>query len=614
MTVKPKSRFVALALVVVLLLFLPQLGLQIYWQRQIELIAIYTLLVSGLNLTFGYAGELALGQVATLAGGAYTAAILTSHGHSDLILDFVCSIVVAVVLGLIVGIPGLRLTNWSLGLVSLFLLLIVPNILDEFSSQTGGAEGLPGIIDPTVFGQSLGNLGFYEISIVVMCLWIVVARNAVTSPYGAALGSLRQSGTLARSLGLSVTRLKLTTYVLGNVPAGLAGCLYAFYSGYVTPVAFNFSLAVALLAASILGGSASIYGAPLGAALLVLGPLRTTSFNTSSTLIYGLFLVFVGLVFRGGFARVGHWVLAWIATRIVRPDRTADAPVAESSELKSLPGDVLTVDAVTKSFGGVDALSEVSLRAVPGAVTAVIGPNGAGKTTLLNAICGYFPIDAGSLTLGEDRLARRRPNRVASLGVSRTFQTPRIQTDMTALEVAATGAITKRWPSWYVSVLRLPGHWRALRSARARAAESLAICGLDTVAGTRADSLPLGTRRLLEVARSVVSSPRLILLDEPAAGLDEHALRDLESTIRFLCASGATVVLVEHNVPFVMDLAAHVVVLEFGKVIATGTPAEIVGNQRVRESYLGRQVDLVEQSPAPVKASFEESERGGSGS
>ncbi|GAA2372113.1 branched-chain amino acid ABC transporter ATP-binding protein/permease [Dactylosporangium salmoneum] len=578
----------AAALVGALLIVLPPAVLGIYGQRQLIVIAVYTLIVSGLNISFGYGGELALGQVAMFAAGAYVSAVLADHGHKDILLALVASVVAAGVIGVVSGVPGLRLSHWSLALTSFFVVLLVPKVLSLFKEQTGGLLGMSTTFEPTIFGRTLGFTGFFCFALGVTVVWMAIFRNLILSRFGDELRVLRESPLLASSLGLSVFRVRISAYLLGSLPAGAAGCLIAYLNGFVSPDGFRFDLAVALLAAAVVGGSDSIYGAIIGSALLVLGPLQASGAATYSVLVYGLFLLVIGVVFSGGIAGLLRLGLRRLAGSTSTPlGVSAEAAAADFSE-HSIPGERLEVRGVTKSFGGVRALNDVTLSAAPGQVTALIGANGAGKTTLLNAISGFVAMDQGEVQLGQERLDGRPPYRIARSGVRRTYQTPLIPQSMTALEVVTSGRLGSAGAGKLAAILRLPSFWRARRADLDAGYGALAFAGQATIATTDARSLPLGTRRLLEVVRAMAGEPRLILLDEPAAGLDEEGLEELGRLIRRASDAGGTVILVEHNIGFVLGLADHVHVLELGRVIASGTPDHVRAHPDVIASYLGR--------------------------
>lgn len=574
----------------VILVILPLIGVDDYWQRQIMLIGVYTLMCSGLNLSFGYAGEMALGQVGIFAAGAYITAIFYNHGITDILLAILASIALAALTGVLSGIPGLRLSRWSLAIVSFFLILLIPSLTQVLQTQTGGLLGLPGIIGPTLFGQALSNTSFYVVTVIVVALWMFAFRNMIVSPFGAALRVLGESPTLAESLGRSAFRLKISAYVLGALPAGIAGALFTYLTGFVSPDSFTIDVLIAVLAATVVGGADSVWGAPLGAALLVLGPLQASSFQEYSIAAYGVFLLVVGVLFSGGIVGLVRAAARRLSRRAAGPPvSTADDPaLPEAPARLPIPGERLTVSGIEKSFAGLQALGGVELAAEAGEITAIIGANGAGKTTLLNTISGFLSTDAGEVRLGGRLLTGSRPYKVARLGVGRTFQTPQIPKSMTVLQIVESGRLAKSAARLMASILRLPSFYRAKREDRAAALAALSFAGLAHLAGQEAGALPLGTRRLLEVARCVAGAPNVLLLDEPAAGLDDDSLRDLGSLMRRTREAGGTVVIVEHNVPFIMDIADNVFVMDLGKVIASGPPEVVRTDPRVIDSYLGR--------------------------
>ncbi|GGM75287.1 ATP-binding cassette domain-containing protein [Dactylosporangium sucinum] len=573
----------------VLVAALPSLGLGFYWQRQVMLIAVYTLLCSGLNLSFGYAGELALGQVAVFASGAYVAAILFNHGHTDILLALLVATALAGVAGLISGIPGLRLSHWSLALVSFFFVLLIPSLVSILDEYTGGSAGLPGVLGPTLFGRPLFGRDFYYVAIAATLLWMLVLRNMVVSRFGAFLRVMAESPTLAESLGGSVRLLQIQAYVIGALPAGIAGVLFTYMTGFISPTTFTLSLLIAVLAATVLGGADSVWGAPVGAAILVLGPLQAASFQKYSSAVYGIFLVFVGVVFSMGLAGLARIVRRrLLLRRLARAGAAGGSGAAGELGELSIPGERLEVAGVAKAFAGLKALNGVDLTVEPGTITAIIGANGAGKTTLLNLISGVLRADAGTVTLAGRPITGLRAHQVSRLGVGRTFQTPLIPPRMTVLEVVESGRLRSGAVGLLPAILRLPRYYRVRREDRAAALVALSFAGLEHLAHQPAGSLPLGTRRLLEVVRAVAGRPHVLLLDEPAAGLDDEGLRELEMLMRRTREAGGTVVLVEHNVPFVMSVADRVHAMELGRVIASGPPDVVRRDQRVIDSYLGR--------------------------
>ncbi|XVQ14986.1 ABC transporter permease subunit [Spirillospora sp. CA-255316] len=580
--------------VLVLVLLLPTLGLPVYWSRQLMLVAVFALVVSGLNLTWGYAGELALGQVAFFAVGAYATAILRLHDHTDLLLAAAVSMAAAGVLGFLASIPALRMQGWPLALASFFLVLLIPDVIVVFERWTQGLRGIVGVFNPSLLGVEIARQDLYVVVMLFVAACFLVLRNLIQSRYGLALQVMKESNQLAESLGLGVGRLRFSAYVIGAMPPGLAGCLYAYLLGIVLPSSFSLSLVITIVAASVVGGTRSIWGAPIGALVLVLGQTQTASFENYSLIFYGIFVVLMGAVFRGGLADLGRWAIR----RLAKPDaRRAVGPSDADDVLDlTLPGQRLEVEGLFKSFGGLNALRGGDLRAEPGEITALIGPNGAGKTTMLNAISGFIRADSGSIRLGGRELSGLKSSTIARAGVGRTFQTPHIPTEMTALEVVESGRLRDGRLGVVRAVLRLPGFWRTRRSDRAAAMSALRFADLEALADQDARALPLGTRRLLEVVRAVAGVPAVLLLDEPAAGLDDDALERLKELLRRVKAAGATIVIIEHNVPFVMSLADTVWVLDLGKPLAHGTPDEVSTDETVIATYLGRRHGTVEDS------------------
>ncbi len=349
--------------------------------------------------------------------------------------------------GLASGIPGLRLGGWPLAMVSFFLVLLIPDILSIFNKQTGGFAGLVGVPPFHLFGHTLTFRGLYLFCLVVTVLWLAVMRNLVNSRQGASFLVLRQSPVLASSLGVGVYRMKLTAYALGAIPAGLAGAMLVSLNRFIDPTVFSFSLVIAVLAASVLGGAASVYGAVFGAILLQIGPLRSNSFQQYAPLVYGGFLLVTGVLLSQGVAGIVRPLLYRVlpSSRISTVRSSTDG--SREMPIGALPGDDLVIEGLTKRFGGVRALDDVSVRAGPGRITAIIGPNGSGKTTLLNVISGFYRPDRGTVRLGRDELQHLSPHAIARLGVARTFQTPLVPQSLTTAEVVSTGRYGRTLPA-----------------------------------------------------------------------------------------------------------------------------------------------------------------------
>ncbi|HLH68711.1 MAG TPA: branched-chain amino acid ABC transporter ATP-binding protein/permease [Candidatus Dormibacteraeota bacterium] len=578
-------------------LALPTLGTGPSLVHEVEIIALYSMVVVGLNLTYGYAGELALGQAAIFAGGAYATGILAMatiyhHPVLDLAITLPVSALVAALVGFISGAPGLRVAGWALAYISFFLVLLIPDMASAFPAATGGLIGLTPIPNPSFLGIQLDSNGVYWAMIGCAIVVFAVFRNLIRSRHGEALQVLRQSPIMASSLGISVYRLKLMAYVIGAIPAGIAGGLYCYLNNFLSPGLFDIYTAIGFIAASVLGGSRTIYGGIVGVVILQeIGPLHTSSFTQYALPVYGALLVTFGVVLTGGLTGSLGTAIDLFRRRFLRDKQPSLEPQEFSGDVGHFEGAELVVTGVSKSFGGNQALSDVSLTATPGKVTAIIGPNGSGKTSLLNIVSGFYRPDKGTVRLGDQDLTLKAPSKVALAGVARTFQTPSIPAGLTCLQVVSSARYARDTSGLMAAILRLPSYRRKVRRDIEEGERLLGVVGLSHLAKAQATTLPLGTRRLLEVARALVARPAAILLDEPASGLSMDEVRRLSRLICQIAAAGATVVVIEHNFQMMLEVADVINVLREGRLIATGSPTEIRSNPVVIESYLGEETE-----------------------
>jgi branched-chain amino acid transport system permease protein len=577
---------------------LPLFGGGPFLMREVEIFCIYSMVVVGLNFSWGYAGELSLGQAAMFAAGAYTSGMIAMGKFNgiqnpNLLLTIPATIVAAAFIGFLSGVPGLRLGGWALAMTSFFLVLLVPDLANAFPKYTGGFTGLAPIPDPALFGIQLDKTALFAAVVVVTILVFAVFRNMVVSRHGIALQVLRQSPVLASSLGMSVYRMKLMAYIVGAIPAGIAGGLLSFLDNFIGPNSFDFFTTISFLAASILGGQRTVYGAIVGTVILQeVGPLHTSIFQQYAMAVYGVFLVVGGILLSGGLGGTVGSMINLFKRRVLKHQVPKLEARDASFDLGTYHGQTLEIRDVNKRFGGLQAVSSVSITAAPGRVTAIIGPNGSGKTTLLNLVSGFYRSDGGSITLGETALGGKRPAAIAVAGVARTFQTPSIPTTISCLDVVGSARYARDRAGLISAILRLPNYTRKLRRDREEGQQLLNAVGIGHLARTEAAALPLGTRRLLEVARALAARPALVLLDEPASGLDVDDVRRLSTLIRMTAKAGATVVVIEHNFQMMLDVADTINVLREGHLVATGSPTEIRVNPVVMESYLGEAVEV----------------------
>jgi branched-chain amino acid transport system permease protein len=596
------------AVVTVLIGVLPRLGLANYWTRQALLVAVMALLVSSLNLSLGWAGEFNMGLPALAAAGAYVSAFVATRWVNDLGLCLLLAAVAAVVVGLLAGAPGLKLGGWMLAVCTFLLVTLIPVTLQIIPYRIlGGQSGFTGIPRAEIFGNRLDRSGFFLAVIVVTSLWFAVYRNAVRSPFGTSLLVLQHGPVLAPSLAMSPYRLKLTTYALASLPAGMAGTLLAFADRFVAPESLGLGLILNVLVASIVAGRRSIYAIFIGVAFVQVITTVSTNFGEYGEVAFGVLLVLGGLVFGGGIAGLGKRLVRQYLRRTKLS--TVDKPASESTvddkpAIPALAGQDLRLESVSKVFGGVVAVREVSLVARAGQITALIGPNGSGKTTTLNLINGFQRPTSGRVLIGDKDVTGRPARWVARCGVARTFQTPAIPAELSVLDVVASSRIQAHQVSLLSTILRLPGYRRTVATHHEAAARWLDILGLGALAAEPAAAMALGTRRMIELARALCAEPAVVLLDEVASGLDRAEVAELAAVLRAVRDAGATVILVEHNFSLVQSLADHVVVLAEGAVLTDGDPRIIAEHPDVLERFLGSGAGVsgttIAESPTPL--------------
>jgi branched-chain amino acid transport system permease protein len=553
----------------VAVVFLPYYGLAGYLPAEVALVLIYAMVISGLNVAFGYAGELALGQVFLFAVGAYVAGALNVHGTTNALAGIAAAGLAAGLVGVLVGLPGLYLGKYTFAMISFFLVTLIPALTDIFQTYTGGAVGLVGVLPPTLFGATLDGNSLYIFIVLVVGVWFLLCRSFLISPYGRALRVVKKSGVLAQSCGMSVYRMRVLAYVIAAVPAGIAGAMFAYLYNVVSPSSFALYGAIGVFAGSLLGGAVSLYGAVIGAAIVEGGPIVSTAFSQYAAIAYGLMLVIGGVLLRGGLTGLIQ-SFGFIRRNLARYGPASRLAGVQPTPLASfLPaGEQCVITDARKSFGGAVALDGVSVVAEGGKITALVGANGSGKTTLLNVISGFYPPDAGEVRLGARELTSLRSWQIARAGVARTFQTPSIPEGLTVAEVVGSAQFSRREVGLVRTVARTRKYRRASAEQLGEVLGALSALGLAELAGREAGSLSLGTRRLVEVARALVARPRLILLDEPASGLDEGEIDTLKNVLLRLRGWGTSVLLVEHNAAFVADIADRTYVFREGRVVA----------------------------------------------
>ena len=540
----------------------------------LALVALTAVVGVGLNILLGLTGQVSLGHVGFYAIGAYTVAILTLKGV-DFWIALPLAGAVAGIVGFVLALPALRVTGPYLAMVTIAFAFIVQHGTIEWRTLTGGSNGLMGIPPP-----SIGALIFSEREMAMLAVALAGAslyafHRLARSGWGMAMVAVRDAEPAARSIGLNPVIVKTAAFSLSAVFTGLAGGIFAPLLMFVAPDSFPFSQSILFLFAVIVGGAGWTFGPVVGALVSVVLPELLSGLAEYRLLFFGAALL----------------VILWVAPEGVLGLLARLWPRRDSAMAVSTPFDVgafltptgapgaLEVRDLGITFGGIKAATAVTFTAPPGKVTSVIGPNGAGKTTVLNLIGGFYRPDSGSIRLGERELAGRAAWKVARAGIARTYQTTKLFATMSIVDNVLIALRRGRLGSMAADA--------ASRGDRDAAEALLAFVGYHGSLSTPAGDLPHVDRRLVEIARALAMRPRVLLLDEPAAGLMRSDKDALSRLIRRIADLGIAVILVEHDMKLVMGISDAVIVLDAGVRIAAGSPIEVRHDPRVLKAYLG---------------------------
>jgi ABC-type branched-subunit amino acid transport system ATPase component/ABC-type branched-subunit amino acid transport system permease subunit len=572
------------AVLVALAVALPFVGND-YWAVIASRAAIYWVLVAGLNLIVGFAGQLAIGYVSLLTLGAYVTSVLAAGNvlpAMPLPVCFAAAAAAGAAFGVIVGLPALRLRTFYFAISTLGFATIISQIALAWQSVTGGGIGLPG---PEFAAPLNTPWGFYGFCFAAAAAATWISSNVAHSRFGRALVAVRDADVAAEANGISKARLLVPVFLLGGAMAAIAGGLFATLQTYITPDAFTFDLSILFFIAILIGGRGSILGPLLGTVLLTILPEIAAPLASWSAFLYAVLLLAIVLVVPGGIADVLDFNnrravasgRAIVPKPALLPQLFAHRPAAETLILKG----------IVLAFGGVRALDGLDLTIKPGKVHGLIGPNGSGKTTALNVISGYYRPQHGEALIAGRALPPALPAQRAAFGIARTFQTPRIVGEETVLENVMIGGTVSGRAGFLATLLSLPGRQRDERELTARALRALEAVGLEAVADIRANRLQHSELRFIEIARALMLAPSVLLLDEPAAGLSPDEIERLGGLIAEIARQGTGVLLVEHHSDLIFAICQHVTVLNQGRVLAQGTPAEIRRHEEVVSAYLG---------------------------
>ncbi len=566
-----------------------------FYVTLLNYIGLYSLVALGLLVLTGVAGQTSFGQAAFVGFGAYATAIVTTQFGWSPWLTLPLGLLMTAAVAVLLGFVTLRMSGHFLPLatiawgISLFYLFgTVPTL--------GGFTGLTGIPALNLFGFELRQeRHFYYLiwAIALGALW--ATHNLLDSRLGRAIRAMKGSGlTMAESFGVNGARLKGLVFLYAALLACVSGWLYAHLQRFVNPTPFSLNASIEYLFMAVVGGAGNVWGAVIGATLITLLkevlqsvlPKLLGQTGQFEIIVFGILIV---LLLQRAPDGLTPLFARWLPQR-----RPADPPAAPplSQRAAAAPRDgataeqpLLEVRSARKEFGGLVAVNDLSFELRRGEILGLIGPNGAGKSTMFNLISGLLPLTAGDVRFAGQPIGGLQPYQIAARGIARTFQHVKLIAQMSVLDNVALGAYLRTTSGMLRSCLRLDRDEE--RRVRHLAAEQIRRVGLGDHVHDAAGSLPLGKQRIVEIARALTADPALLLLDEPAAGLRYGEKQELDKLLRQLQREGISILLVEHDMDFVMGLTHRLVVMDFGQKLAEGLPADIQRNAVVREAYLG---------------------------
>ncbi len=579
---------------------LPRLG---FAPDTMSQVMVWGLFGIGFDLLFGYTGLLSFGQSAFYGTGGFVAAyLLTNNILTDVPLALVIGTIGAALAGIVVGVIALRRTGIYFAMITVAIaetFFFVEN--SPLSAWTGGENGLPGVPTPTfhLFGLTWAvGTGWSMYWFVAGCYFIgiVVALRIVRSPVGAILTAIRDNPVRARAVGHAICRYKLTAFVVGAAYGGFAGGLLGVLQGFMPPDAFTFDTSGQLVMQTVIGGSATLFGPLLGAAVwlylrdfLQSGMGLGAAWKLALGLVFVLLVVFLRRGLIGGLVDLLGWLRARPHAELqaeavgIATGAPALASIARRRHAEQYTGPVLEARGLTKTYGGLAANRDIDFSVSEGELRAVIGPNGAGKTTFFKMLTCEVPPTAGRILFHGRDITGLDVARVCQLGLTKSYQVNQLFSRQTVWQNVMVAALAERRGLFRLDLLRA---MHSVPGLQTQVEQTLALVGLAARAGVPVAALAYGEKRRLEIALALAASPSLLLLDEPLAGMSPHERVETEQLLKNL-RRGRTLVVVEHDMDAVFELAERITVLHEGRTLAEGTPEEIQRNSFVQDAYLG---------------------------
>jgi branched-chain amino acid transport system permease protein len=578
-----------------------------YWVDALNQVLIFAILAMSLNLLLGYAGQISVAHAAFAAIGGYTAGYLSAEQGTELWLGILIGVAGAFVIGMLISLPALLLASDYVILLTLSVQTIILVLITSIA-DLGGLYGITGLPIFSFFGEELLRPNDWLLPLILINLALFGLLSWIgESPFGRILRGIREDQLATQSLGKEVWLKKVVVFGLTSAIAALGGVLLAFYNGIVAPGLYGFEQSILIVAMVVIGGRGNLLGSVLGAALVIgAGPFfeKVVSMTPEDAalvrlILFGALLVVVVLLRPRGLLPEGA-TIGRLLRKVRRAVRTVNGAevsseklateIAGASGLKAIedPEPVVSVRNLRKAFGGIVAVNGLSFELLEGRVTGLIGPNGAGKTTVFNLLTGALPPDEGSVYLRSEDITGWPIDRVARNGMVRSFQDVRIFPGLSVLDNVLMAVPDQRGETLADLLLRPWSVFRDRRRVERLARQQLAFVGLAPKADFKAGDLPFGEQKLLALARILATDPEVLLLDEPASGIDAEWVERMIEIIRLLRDHGLTICVVEHNLHVVERAADHIYFMDGGRISAGGTMDELIAEEELVEAYFGQ--------------------------
>jgi branched-chain amino acid transport system permease protein len=581
----------------------------------IDLVGIFGLAIVGLELLTGVSGQVSLGQAGFMAVGGYVSALMTVNHHLAPIWGLVGGLVLSMICAFVLGLAGSRVRGMYLAVVTLAFGILVPSIATGMGS-TGGPSGISGIPPFSVFGYAFDtDKRFFYLIFVLVAIALYFSSRLIKSHRGRLLKAMNEDDVGISAIGLDTRKTKITIFVASAAMASIAGSLYGGFFHFLSPDMVGSGVSLQLITMLVIGGTVSRLGPLIGVTIITFLPNLSQQMANIGPVVDGLLLVLFLRYLPDGIIGVPMVAINWISARLGLSARLpSSVPTAVEEAISSGAGHVppsapvvpasvngavamgeaepakrvaLSISGLSKSFGGVMAVRDVSFDLEENTIGALIGPNGAGKSTLFNLITNLYIPDSGTVSLWGEVLPISRPHRAAEIGLFRTFQTSRVFEQLTVFDNVLLGGVRLSRSGIVSSGVGTIAARREERELHERAMSILVAVGLSNQAYEPAGNLPLAAQKHLDLARALMSGSKVLLLDEPGAGMNDAETEELGSMLLAIRDAGRTILVVDHNMALVMGIAEKVTVMDAGRVIASGLPEEIQKNPTVISAYFG---------------------------